>query len=363
MKAPPSGQMADSTNLVIEQKSRMEQVSGLLRQLPGGDVSATYTLDAADTIKPIVSMFAVDSLGGAAADTLARIQGEDIETTPGLPDGSIVILRAASNSRVITVQHLAGGSGEISLTNASAFVLNSTKKRLVLERRAAQWIEIDRSYGGDAAAERAFLGLTLAATVPNPANPGDDGKAILASGGALALGTPVSSGGPLHRLLVSRTSDYTLGLADGNSYSHAQFNAITTESSPGALWDAVSFEVKIPVGVSFVRVKANLELGFTSAPVGVWWAEAFSFYRVSGGGYPGNPDGHSKVGLLATSFQGNSAATVTCALNGASGEIAVSSGDRLKLMVRGYGSGGGNQIKIRGAALPAYCWLSVEFFA
>lgn len=360
MKAPPAGELADATNLVSEQKSDFERLSGVIRQLPGGASAGTYTLDSGGSFKPLGAFCAIETLGLAAADNLERIQGEDGDAVAGMPDGSVVIVRANSASRVVTVKNQVGGSGEIVLATAADFVLNNTKKRLALVRTGTQWVEFDRSYGGDAAAERAFLGLTSAAIVPNPANPGDNGKALLASGGGLVLGTPVSSGGPLHRLLVSRTSDQSVGAADGSSYSHAQFNSITTETSAGNLWDPTTHEIKVPSGVSFVRVAVNLEINFTSAVSGAWWAEAYLFYKASGGGYPANPDGHSKAGLLATSLQGSGTVSAFGGLNAMGGDIAVSSGDRLKLMLRALGAG---SIRVRGAALPAYCWLSVEFFA
>jgi hypothetical protein len=134
---------------------------------------------------------------------------------------------------------------------------------------------------------------------------------------------------------------------------------IGVETSAGNLWDAGTNEIKIPSGVSYVRVTANLEIGFSVSP-STWWVEVFLFRKASGGGYPSNPDGHNIAGLLSTSYQSSSTLTVQAPVNGQSGEVAVSTGDRMKLMVRGQGAG---SLKVLGASKPAYCWLGVEFFA
>jgi hypothetical protein len=317
-------------------------------------------LSASGEIKPLVTPCAVDTFGGAAADDLDRLLIEDGDSATGYPDGSLIFLRAASSGRIVTARHLQGGTGQLNLVGGS-FAL-SDKKWLILQRRGLAWYEIRRAFGGDAAAERAYLGLTKAAVAPNPANPGDDGKSLIAQAGELVWGSPVASGGPAHRLLVSRTSDYTVGLANGTTYSQVQFNEITTESSAGDLWDPATHEIKVPPGISFLQVQVTLELGFTSAPSANWWARAFSFFKASGGAYPSTPTAHTKAGLLATSLVGHATAAVAGAINGQSGEIAVASGDRLKLMLLASASGGGNQVKVLGTSLPGFCWLSVEFY-
>jgi hypothetical protein len=361
VKTPASGALSDAATQG-QQKVEFEQLSGVVRQGLGGAAEATYTLDASDSIKPIVAVFSVDTAGGAASDNLARIQGEDVATTAGMPDGAVVILRCTSATRKVTVKHAAGGTFDLRLHGSSDWLLDNTEKWLCLERRGTVWYEVFRAYGGDKAAERTFLGLGLAATLANPANPGDDGKAIIAQGGVLTLGTPTSSGGPLHRLRVDRVTDQTLGVADGSTWYLAQFPVIGVETSSGNLWDAGTNEIKIPSGVSYIRVTANLEIGWSAASPGLWWAEMFLFRKSSGGGYPSNPDGHNIAGLLSASFQNGSTNFNSAPLNAQSGEIAVSAGDRMKLMVRGSASGGGN-VKVLGLSKPAYCWLGVEFFA
>ena len=361
MKLPPIDELGDPTNTRAEQKTRFEQVRGVVAQLPGGQPEVTYTLSAAGEVQPVVTPFAVDTYAGAAADNLDRILVSDLATGYGYPAGSLLFLRALAASRIVTARHLQGGVGQLSLAGGQSFALSDTKW-LVLHRRGDIWYEVRRAFGGDAAAERTYLGLTKAATAPNPANPGDNGKSLIASAGELVWGSPVASGGPAHRLLVSRTSDYTVGLANGTTYSQVQFNETTTESSAGDLWDPGTHEIKVPPGISFIQVQTTLELGFTSAPGLDWWVRAFSFFKVSGGGYPATPAAHTKTGLLSTSLVGNATASVTGAINGGSGQIVVASGDRLKLMLLASASGAGNQVKVLGTSLPGFCWLSVEFY-
>lgn len=359
MKLPGDGELGLGTNTRSQQKSLFERLRGVVAQLPGGSPEAAYVIGSTGHIKPLVTPFSVDTFGGAAADDLTHIDVEEGLSSFGYPSGSVILLRGVSASRVVTVAHLAGGTGQISLANASNFPLND-KKWLVLQLRGTTWFEVMRAFGGDAAAARTHLGLTKGATAPNPANPGDDGKALVASGGNLVWGTPLSSGGPTHRLLVSRTTDLTLGVANGSTYNQATFNETTLESSPGNLWDPTSHEIKIPAGITFVRLAANLELDFTSAITGNWWARFYSFFKLSGGGYPSGPDGHSKAGLLSGAVAAHASAIANGPIQGRSGEIAVASNDRLKLMVQASASAG--SARVRGASLPAYCWLSAEFY-
>lgn len=361
MKTPTSGQLSDAATQG-QQKAEFEQLSGVIRQGLGGSPEVTYTLDAADSIKPTVALFAVDTFGGGASDNLARMQGEDVATAAGQPDGALVILRCAASTRKVTVKHAAGGTFDLRLNGSADYLLDSTSKWIAFERRGTVWYEVFRAFGGDKAAERTYLGLGAAATLANPANPGDNGKAIIAQGGALVYGTPTSSGGPLHRLRVERATDQTLGAADGSTWYLAQFPVTGVETSAGNLWDAATHEIKIPSGVTYIRVTAQLEIGWSVGAPGDWWAKAFLFRKASGGGYPSNPDGHSLAGLLATSHQNGVAGLVSAPIHAQSGEIAVSAGDRLKLMVSGFAAGGGS-VKVLGLSKPAYCWLGVEFFA
>ena len=118
--------------------------------LGGGDqVEVTI---ASGSITPTNVFTIVDTEADAAADDLTNI----LKTN--FPAGTVLIIRCADNSRVVTVKHDVGGAGEIQLADATDFVLDDTTKYLALRSTAgADWEEIWRSWGNDVAGLRTWL--------------------------------------------------------------------------------------------------------------------------------------------------------------------------------------------------------------
>lgn len=88
-------------------------------------------------------VFTLDTEAAAASDDLTNV----VQTNTH--DGQIIILQAVSASRVVTVKHAAGGTGDVLLYDSADFVLDALDKWVMLQRRSTQWVEIRRAYGVD----------------------------------------------------------------------------------------------------------------------------------------------------------------------------------------------------------------------
>jgi hypothetical protein len=139
----------------------IEQFLNTVMQIPGVEGAAATTL-ASDTFAPtLAGVYVIDTEGAAATDTLSTIG------TTGVGDGNIILLRTASSSRVITVQHGTAGAGQITLADAANLAMNDTTIWLALEYRSSttRWHEVFRYYGNAKSAHRAYWGLALGSDV------------------------------------------------------------------------------------------------------------------------------------------------------------------------------------------------------
>ena len=193
-----SGELSDGTNL--EQKDDLENHRQMLTQVLGSTAEITYII-AAGVVTPTIGIFAVDTEGLTPTDDLDRIATVQTQTDPGLPDGTICIVRSVDPARVVTLKHAATGDGEMIFADAVDFVLDAPEKWAMFHQRAGDWFEIDRSWGADSAGFKTALGLKSIADVPNPADPGDDNKILGALAGKWIIITNQStgSGGPAER--------------------------------------------------------------------------------------------------------------------------------------------------------------------
>jgi hypothetical protein len=80
----------------------------------------------------------MDTESAAATDTLDTI------AQTNMPDGYAVLLQIADNGRVITINHNAGGTGQITLNGGIDFEMNRTEQRLLLQRSGTSWVEVAR---------------------------------------------------------------------------------------------------------------------------------------------------------------------------------------------------------------------------
>lgn len=119
-------------------KQIVEDILARLREHPGFQAESGLTI-ASGAVTPTGGIHTVDTEGAAAADDLTHIVQDNH------PDGSLVVIRATDPARVVTAKHAAGGAGQLLLHDSADFVLNSTKKWLILKRTDTSWEEFDRS--------------------------------------------------------------------------------------------------------------------------------------------------------------------------------------------------------------------------
>lgn len=94
---------------------------------------------ASGSITPTGDKHTVDTEADAATDELTNI------VMTNTPDGSLLYLRAANDSRMVTITHAAGGVGQIHLKKDANLTLESTEDRILLVRNGTDWEEVFRS--------------------------------------------------------------------------------------------------------------------------------------------------------------------------------------------------------------------------
>ncbi len=107
----------------------------------GGAAETTLTI-ASGVITPTSAGHSIDTEGGAASDDLANI------VTTNLQDGRLILVRCVSASRVITIKHNAGGSGQIALTAGIDLILADPSEFVLLKRTGANWEQVFTSQVG-----------------------------------------------------------------------------------------------------------------------------------------------------------------------------------------------------------------------
>lgn len=142
MTLPAVDYLNQNTRTEGEMKLALEDFLKGLKQVPGVGVTEQALTLATDAITPAVGasgIISIDTEAAAAADNLANI------VLTNVPDGSCLMLRIANNARVVTVKHLAGGSGQLSLRSAADLVMSATTQWLCVKRTGTLFEEQWRS--------------------------------------------------------------------------------------------------------------------------------------------------------------------------------------------------------------------------
>lgn len=137
---PTAGYFLEPARTQGELKTGFDDMIASLRHVPwAGQPELTATITSG-VIIPAGSggVVVVDTEGAASTDDLTSI------TTTNYPDGSFLLLRNASASRVVTVKHAVAGIGTIALDRGADYVLDDTKKWLLLRRHGNDWYELIR---------------------------------------------------------------------------------------------------------------------------------------------------------------------------------------------------------------------------
>lgn len=153
MSFPATDFLTDNARTQGEVKSSLEDWLAATKLALGADGGAWETLSiAAGAATPSGVLVAVDTEGALGADNL------DALTPTNLNPGAVVILRAVSAARVVTVRHAQGGTGAIHLQAGANIVLSDPSIWLTLVRVGDDWHELGRRYGTAQAQRRADFG-------------------------------------------------------------------------------------------------------------------------------------------------------------------------------------------------------------
>ena len=140
MALPSSGQLGGTpTNAQFQ--TYIEAFRDVVSNQIGGAGRTELTIASGAVTPPARDhggVFRIDTEGNAASDTLDTI------TQTNTPDGTVIILQAEDAARVVTLNHAAGGSGQILLTDATDFVFASLSAWVMLQRRSTDWVELLR---------------------------------------------------------------------------------------------------------------------------------------------------------------------------------------------------------------------------
>lgn len=137
---PAANYLTDNARTEGEFKAGLEAMLAATKQIPGAGVADLAVTIAAGSITPAGSggVLVVETESLAASDDLANI----IQTN--YPDGSLLLLRNNNAARFVVVKHAATGSGQIFLDRNVDYVLDDTKKYLLIQRRGTDWYEVLR---------------------------------------------------------------------------------------------------------------------------------------------------------------------------------------------------------------------------
>ncbi len=138
---PAAGYIENAARTHAEIKAALESMRDIMAEGIGGEARAELTI-ASGSVTPAEGsgggVFRIDTEGNAASDTLDTIAQTNTR------DGQIIAIMAENVSRVVTVNHAAGGSGQILLYDSNDFVFASTSSVLFLQRRSTDWVELFR---------------------------------------------------------------------------------------------------------------------------------------------------------------------------------------------------------------------------
>lgn len=138
---PAAGYLENAARTNAEMKAALEAIRDIMAESLGGEARTELTIASGAVTPPEGSgggIFRIDTEGNAASDTLDTI------TQTNTRDGQIIALMAENASRVVTINHAAGGAGQILLYDATDFVFASTAAVIFLRRSGTDWIELCR---------------------------------------------------------------------------------------------------------------------------------------------------------------------------------------------------------------------------
>ena len=249
-RVPANGAIPNASATEGDEKGYLEALRDCIIEMPGGaEDFPTYTI-ASGLITPAVATFKVDTEGAAAADDLTNI------AVTNMYWGRIIVFRAVTPpARTVTVKNAAGGSGQIYLAGGADFPMVAWDIVLWLMSIGDAWFEIARSWGGNKAELRTWLGLGTAALL----NVGTGANQIVQLNGSAQI--PAVSGALLtgikHRgqkiIIWDRKADATHGeTLTAGVWNQRDLNYEALDEPAKA--SIASNQITLQAGVYYVRV-------------------------------------------------------------------------------------------------------------
>lgn len=138
---PAAGYLENAVRTNAEMKAALEAVRDIMAETIGGEARYELTIASGSVTPPEGAgggVFRLDTEGNAATDTLDTIGQTNTR------DGQIIIVMAENASRVVTINHAAGGTGQILLEDSTDFTFASLNAWILLQRRSTDWVELAR---------------------------------------------------------------------------------------------------------------------------------------------------------------------------------------------------------------------------
>ena len=138
---PAANYLTDGARTEGEVKASLEAWLSATKQIPGAaQVELTNTISGG-AITPAGGggVVVIDTESAAATDDLANI----VQTN--YPDGACLLVRNSNAARFVVLKHAATGAGQMFLRRSVDYVLDDTKKFILLQRRGTDWYEIYRA--------------------------------------------------------------------------------------------------------------------------------------------------------------------------------------------------------------------------
>jgi len=283
--------MQNAVRTVAEMKVAVEAERDVVSILPGGSPRVELTISGG-TVTPATrdhgGNFTIDTESGAAADDL------DTVSLTNIPDGALIWLHAENASRVVTLKHADGSTGEMLMRDGADFVLDALDKWVCFQRRGTtSLVEVDRSYGDeDVSSEWHRSGLTPTRVSDTQFTVPGDQTAILHAGRRIR--TTDTAGTDYATITSSSYSDpnTTVNVVVDNSgaldsglatLSYGQLSQDTPSFTPAKLGGLVALDTlssyTLPVPAWATEVVISLDEASSTGT-------AISFFRMVDAGGP-----------------------------------------------------------------------------
>ncbi|WP_422024630.1 hypothetical protein [Pyruvatibacter mobilis] len=135
---PATDYMTDAARTEAEFKTSLEAFLAAVKEMPGGGVVSELTI-ASGSVTPTGFAHTIDTEGDDPTDDLTNI------AVTNTPAGRLLMIRGENAARAVTLKHLNGGSGEISMATGADTVLDAPAKVVVFQLVGTVWTEVWRA--------------------------------------------------------------------------------------------------------------------------------------------------------------------------------------------------------------------------